>query len=480
MSPARGASASGAPASASAPSSTARAARPSEVGTRRELTVGQIAHGGFCVARDEGRVVFVRHALPGERVLARITDDSHDRYWRADAVEILEPSPDRVPAPCPHAGPGACGGCDWQHATPAAQRRGKAEVVIEALRRFGGVDVGPLVVEAVAPDPSGVEPSGGPDGVDGLDWRTRMRFAVTADGQVGLRASRSHEVLATPDCRIAHPLVRAALADRRFPAAAVVEVAVSPASDAVAVEVHTGGAPGGGARVGTAHAGAVRGSAAGRDGGGGTASGVPDAPDAPIGAGRIVEVVGQRSFAVGPGVFWQVHAAAPKVLVDAVRTALRPQPGEIALDLYAGAGLFAAFLAEDVGPSGRVVAMESEAAAVAAAADNLADLPQVSLRAVRVTPATVRGVLGTGPSAGRVGCAVLDPPRAGAGAEVVAALLGHHPRAVAYVACDPVALGRDLATFRARGYTMTALRAFDLFPMTHHVECVALFEPTVR
>ncbi len=266
MSPVRGASASGAP--ASAPSSTARPARPSEVGTRRELTVGQIAHGGFCVARDEGRVVFVRHALPGERVLARITDDSHDRYWRADAVEILEPSPDRVPAPCPHAGPGACGGCDWQHATPAAQRRGKAEVVIEALRRFGGVDVGPLVVEAVAPEPSGVEPSGGLDGVDGLDWRTRMRFAVTADGQIGLRASRSHEVLATPDCRIAHPLVRAALADRRFPAAAVVEVAVSPASDAVAVEVHTGGAPGGGTRVGTARAGAARGSAAGRDGGG--------------------------------------------------------------------------------------------------------------------------------------------------------------------------------------------------------------------
>ncbi|MCM3884229.1 class I SAM-dependent RNA methyltransferase [Frankia sp. R82] len=445
------------PATPSSPAGPAGPAGPGVVGTERELTVGRIAHGGFCVARDEGRVVFVRHALPGERVRARITDDTHDRYWRADAVEILQASPDRVPPPCPHAGPGACGGCDWQHATPAAQRRGKADIVTEALRRFGGVDVGPLVVEAVpalAGEPHGSGESHGPGGIDGLGWRTRMRFAVAADGQVGLRASRSHEVLATPDCRIAHPLVRAALAGQRFPGATAVEVAASPASGEVAVEVHTDG--------------------------GGRGPGAPVAPDAPIGAGRIVETVGSRRFAVGPGVFWQVHPGAPEVLVEAVRTALRPRVGETALDLYAGAGLFAAFLAEDVGPSGRVVAMESDAAAVAAAADNLADLPQLSLRAVRVTPATVRGVLGAGPSAGQVHCAVLDPPRAGAGAEVVAALLGHHPRAVAYVACDPVALGRDLATFRACGYSMTALRVFDLFPMTQHVECVALFEPNVR
>src|SRR5262245_35373618 len=104
-----------------------------------ELTVGQVAHGGSCVARADGRVVFVRHALPGERVRARVTDRSHDRYWRADAVEILEPSPDRVVPPGPHAGPGLCGGCDWQHATPRAQRRLKAQVVADALRRQGGL-----------------------------------------------------------------------------------------------------------------------------------------------------------------------------------------------------------------------------------------------------------------------------------------------------------------------------------------------------
>jgi hypothetical protein len=301
-----------------------------------------------------------------------------------------------------------------------------------------------------------------------------MRFAVTADGEIGLRASRSHQVLATPHCRIAHPLVAAALAGRRFPGAESVEVAASPATGEVAVVVRSGSG-----RRGRRTAPADDGGAATdprSDQPGDPASGTPASS---VGAGRVVEMVGRRRFEVGPDVFWQVHPAAPEVLVEAVRAALRPRPGETALDLYAGAGLFAAFLAADVGPDGQVVAMESDAAAVAAAAANLADLPQVSLRAVRVTPATVRGVVGGGAPAGRVDLAVLDPPRSGAGPAVMAALLAHHPRAVAYVACDPVALGRDLAAASVGGYELVSLRAFDLFPMTHHVECVALLAPSV-
>jgi tRNA/tmRNA/rRNA uracil-C5-methylase (TrmA/RlmC/RlmD family) len=273
-----------------------------------------------------------------------------------------------------------------------------------------------------------------------------MRFAVTGGGEIGLRASRSHEVLATPDCRIAHPLALSALAGRHFVGAESVEVAASHATGQVSVAVRPG----------------------------------PDADAAAVPTGgRIVEVVGERRFAVGPEVFWQVHPDAPAVLVEAVRAGLRPRPGETALDLYSGAGLFAAFLAVDVGPAGRVVAMESDAAAVAAAADSLADLPQVSLRGVRVTPASVRGVVGAGPSAAGIDIAVLDPPRSGAGPAVMGALLAHHPRAVAYVACDPVALGRDLAAAATSGYELVSLRAFDLFPMTHHVECVALLAPRV-
>ncbi|MBX6388843.1 MAG: class I SAM-dependent RNA methyltransferase [Frankia sp.] len=485
-----------------------------------ELDVGPVAHGGICVARVDGRVVFVRHALPGERVRAVVTDRSHDRYWRADAIEVITPSADRVAAPCPHAGPlpppsptaaasaaqqaaaaaaagWGCGGCDWQHASLPAQRRLKAQVVVDALRRLGGLaahvapddDAGwrtagtvawpaeaptPADGEARAATPADGTAAPGPDSLavavaalpgpgerDGLGWRTRMRFAVTPDGQVGLRAHRSHLVVPTPDCRIAHPLVVAKVADRRFPRADAVEVAASLPSGRVwagPVRRPDDQPPPGAGALGR-----------GREG---TAARAPsDEPEV------LVEQVRDRRFEVATGAFWQVHPAAAELLVAEVLAALAPRPGETAFDLYAGAGLFAAFLAEAVGAAGTVVAFESDRAAARSATRSLADLPQVSVRPVRVTPASVRGALGSAGAGRRVDVAVLDPPRAGAGPEVMAALLEQRPRAVAYVACDPAALARDLAAALALGYRVTAVRGFDLFPMTAHVECVARLEP---
>jgi tRNA/tmRNA/rRNA uracil-C5-methylase (TrmA/RlmC/RlmD family) len=403
-------------------------------------------------------VIFVRHALPGERVQAVVTDRSHDRYWRADAVRIDVASRDRVRPPCPHAGPGACGGCDWQHATLPAQRRLKAQVVVEALRRLGGLaaysrdEPGP---EGPAGAPGGlpvtVEPLPGP-GADGLGWRSRMRFAVTGDGTVGLREHRSHQVVATPDCRIAHPLVLDAAAGRVFAGASAVEVAASVPTGRVAVRpIGPGDGPAWRERP--------------------TGQPEPGARPEHDDQDALVEEVHHRTFLVDPDAFWQVHPAAATTLVDAVLAALDPRPGETALDLYSGAGLFAAFLAEAVGPAGEVVALEADRAAVRSAVRGLRDLPRVSVRPVRVTPATVRGAV-TG-----LDLAVLDPPRTGAGPEVMAALLAHRPRAVAYVACDPAALARDLATAGSHGYRVTAVRAFDLFPMTAHVECVATLVP---
>nr|WP_322769698.1 TRAM domain-containing protein [Frankia sp. Cr1] len=411
-----------------------------------ELDIGSVAHGGTCVARHEGRVVFVRHALPGERVRARLTDTSHDRYWRADAVEVLAASADRVPAPCPHAGPGRCGGCDWQHASLAAQRRFKAEVVREQLRRLAGLDW-PVEVEALDP-PSG-SPSGSPS--DGLGWRTRMRYALTEQGQVALRGHRSHEVIAAADCRIAHPLVRAAVTGRTFPT-----TSADPSAGAVEIEIEVAASVSSGSTLVTPVELITT---------AGGSAGLRPVDD------EIVEVVSGRRFRLAPGVFWQVHPGAPEALVDAVLAGLAPRPGERALDLYAGAGLFTAALADAVGPDGVVVAMESDPAAVASAARSLADLPQVSLRGVRVSPGSLRGLAGTGAD-----IVVLDPPRAGAGAGVMRELLALRPRAVAYVACDPAPLGRDLAVAVTAGYSMVGLRAFDLFPMTAHVECVALLQ----
>ena len=177
-----------------------------------DLDVSGVAHGGWCVARDsDGRVVFVRHALPGERVRARVTEATAS-FARAEAVEVLRASADRVAPRCPHARPGGCGGCDWQHADLAAQRRFKAEVVREQLRRIAGLDR-EVTVEPVAGDD------------DGLGWRTRVRFSVGAGGTAGLLAHRSHDVVEVGDCPIAHPLVRArAVTGRDWAPARSVEV----------------------------------------------------------------------------------------------------------------------------------------------------------------------------------------------------------------------------------------------------------------
>jgi len=398
------------------------------LGQEVEVEIGPVAHGGHCVARHQGRVVFVRHALPGERVVARVTEDGGRAYCRADAVRVLRAAPDRVPAPCPHAGPGRCGGCDWQHATGEAQRRLKAAVVREQMVRLAGLPDPEVVVEPL--------PGGRHGGL--LGWRTRVRFAVTAGGRTGLRQHRSHRVEPIEHCPLATDEVDAAgVGTRRWPGAGAVEVVASTGGDRT-VLVH---------------------------------------PASPVGAPTrdgpavVTERAAGRAWRVAAGGFWQVHPAGATALAGCVRELLDPAAGETALDLYAGAGLFAGVLADAVGERGRVVAVESDRLAARDATANLADLPQAQVLRARVT-AGLFGRLGVRPDV-----AVLDPPRVGAGPAVIAALLALRPRAVAYVACDPAALARDLRAARAAGYQLAALRAFDLFPMTHHVECVALLTP---
>jgi tRNA/tmRNA/rRNA uracil-C5-methylase (TrmA/RlmC/RlmD family) len=177
---------------------------------------------------------------------------------------------------------------------------------------------------------------------------------------------------------------------------------------------------------------------------------------------------GGHDFVVDPQGFWQSHVEAPRVLVETVLEMLAPQPGERALDLYAGVGLFAAFLADAVGLAGRVVAVEGSPQACR---DARANVPPT----VRVAQGPVDRVLGSSYDE-PFDLVVLDPPREGARRAVVEQVADRAPRAVAYVACDPAALARDLATFAELGYPLRRLRAFDLFPMTHHVECVALLE----
>lgn len=393
-------------------------------GTRVELEIGQVAHGGSCVARHEGRVVFVRHTLPGERVVAQVTSGTdRSSFLRADAVEILDASPHRRPAPCPASGPGGCGGCDWQQTDAAYGRELKAFVVREQLQRLAGLDL-PVVVEPV------------PGDQDGLRWRTRVELAVAPDGRAGLRPSRSHEVLTIDDCLIATERVAAAPAWHRRAAAGVSAIDLVDPSDGDLVEV--------------------------------------DQPAAEVPVVREQVRVGEQKYAlqVAADGFWQVHPGAAGRLVEVVLDALAPQPGERVLDLYSGVGLFARAIAPLVGGTGAVLAIEGDEQADAFAAQNLAGLPQARTQCLDVRDWATSDVEGD-----LADVIVLDPPRSGAGAAVMDAVAARCPRAIAYVACDPSALARDLATAQILGYEVSWVRGFDLFPMTHHVECVALLVP---
>ncbi|MFL6051366.1 MAG: class I SAM-dependent RNA methyltransferase [Actinoallomurus sp.] len=393
----------------------------------------------MCVARHEGRVVFVRHTLPGERVRARVTQETKN-FLRADAVEILEASPDRVQAPCPFAGPGRCGGCDWQHASLPAQRGLKAEVVKEQLRRLAGIERD-VVVEEV------------PGAPDGLGWRTRVQFAVGRDGVVGLRKHRSHKIEPIDECLIAHPQVEALGIERkRWPGATGVEaIASAGTGDRLAVLSSRGRA-----RVPRMDA-PVR-----------LVSGKTDKPP------FVREDVAGRLWQVSGSGFWQVHPGAAETLAQAVVDALEPRKGDIAVDLYSGAGLFAGVLGEAIGPDGLVVGIESDAQAVHDARFNLRDLPHVSVERGEVENVIDEIKFGRGRSTlTKADLVVLDPPRAGAGRDVVKRVAELAGRRIAYVSCDPATLARDLAFFSEHGWTLSALRAFDAFPMTQHVECVA-------
>ncbi len=384
-----------------------------------EVEVGAVAHGGHCVARADGRVVFVRHALPGEQVRVEVTEDNGGSFCRGDAIEVLSASEFRVEPPCPLAVPGGCGGCDWQHASPGYQRDLKAAVVAEQLQRLAGIERD-VVVEAL---------EGGP-----LDWRSRVRLVADGDGRAGLRAHHSHRVVALEDCPIAVPGELDDVLARRWRPGSEIEV--------------TGDGDGG---VHVRELSTVRGKVRARQLAGGVA----------------VQHAAGRDWRLDAHGFWQVHPAAASTLAAVVAEWAEAPAGGSAWDLYAGVGLFASVLASQVGSSGRVLAIESGRRAVADGEKNLADLPQVAWQAGRV-----EHVLAD--AAKPVDVVVLDPPRKGAGKAVVESIVAGAPDRIVYVACDPAALARDLATFTSHGYGLTDLRAFDAFPMTHHVECVAL------
>ncbi|MFJ8210952.1 class I SAM-dependent RNA methyltransferase [Streptomyces sp. NPDC096033] len=432
--------------------------KQSLVGEEYEVEVGPVAHGGHCIARTaDGRVLFVRHTLPGEKVIARVTEGEADsRFLRADAITVLTASKDRVEAPCAFAGPGKCGGCDWQHAKPGAQRRLKGEVVAEQLKRLAGL----------TPEEAGWDGTVAPAEGDKLpagevpQWRTRVQYAIDEDGRVGLRKHRSHDIEPVDHCMIAAPgVTELGIEKRSWPAMASVEaIAASGSNDRQVVLTPR---PGGRLPLVELDKPVSVLRVEEKDGGVHRVHGRP----------FVRERADGRTYRVGMGGFWQVHPQAADTLIKAVMQGLMPRKGEMALDLYCGVGIFAGALAERLGETGAVLGIESGKRAVEDARHNLADFPRVRIEQGKVDTAL--------PRTGITECdlIVLDPPRAGAGKQTVRHIASLSARRIAYVACDPAALARDLGYFKDAGYKVRTLRVFDLFPMTHHVECVAILEP---
>ncbi|MHA7273241.1 class I SAM-dependent RNA methyltransferase [Arthrobacter sp. TMT4-20] len=426
-----------------------------------ELTIGPVAHGGHCVARHEGRVIFVRHALPGETVRARLTEhDDGASFWRADVVEVVQASPDRVNHPWPLAdallsaqrGASPVGGAEFGHIALAAQRKLKATVFSEQLHRLAGVD---REIE--------VEPVPG-ESPDGLRWRTRASFAVAPDGHLAMHAHRSNELIPVAEMPLAIDAINELqLWTVNFSGIQRVEVAVGSAGDPPLVLLVP--APGARRKQTAAVVHQIDGpSVALWDPEKGTVERVK-------GKTWLAETVGSQTYRITGDGFWQIHRGAPGLLMDAVLGGLAIQPGERAADLYSGAGLFTAPIADAVGETGSVLAVEGSPGASRDAKRNLHGRGQVDIVQGKVD----RVLRDRKPSLDVV---VLDPPRAGAGQAAITEVIAAGPRAVGYVSCDPASFARDVGYFQQAGWELDTLRVFDLYPHTHHMESFAVLRPS--
>ena len=389
-----------------------------EVGQRFTVTIEKVAHGGHFIARHEGAVIFVRHGIPGEEAEIVITSVGSS-FNRGDVVTVLTPSADRVSPPCRYAHREGCGGCDFQHISISRQRSLKADVIAEQFSRIAKME---LVVD--------VEEVGKP-----LGWRTRCTSVTTKSGALGFYQARSNRIVPVDDCRILVPEMQfAELAKRGAKGDQRIEISISNTGER---SIATAGA---------------------RD-------------ESPMRLSDGVEVahytVGDNTFEVSQKSFWQSHKDAPRVLTEAVLNYAELRAGDHVLDLYGGVGLFTAAILPLVGETGAVDLVEGSKSATSDATRNFADSKNVTVITGDVTKVITRF--------SHSDVVVLDPPREGAGKEVIENLSRIAPRTIVYVACDPAALARDTAYLRDFGYELEAIRAFDLFPMTHHIECVAKF-----
>ena len=384
-----------------------------------QVTIEKVAHGGHFIARHDGAVIFVRHAIPGENCTIQITSTGSS-FNRADVVSVETPSEFRVVPPCTFANRNGCGGCDFQHISVDHQRKLKSDVIAEQFSRIAKMDLH-IDVEKVG---------------ESTHWRTRAIATTDRNGKLGFYKSRSHSIAPVTDCLICvEGMNFSEIASRDLKGDVRVEISASNMGERSIALAPTRG---------------------------------EEKARLTEGPAVFHEEVLSRTLEVSQESFWQSHKKAPEVLTQAVLDFAQLKNGEHVLDLYGGVGLFSAAIVEAVGPTGHVDLIEGSKVATADAARNFAAYSNITIATGDVTKLL--------PRITAADVVVLDPPRDGAGKEAVAHIARLAPRAIVYVACDPAALARDTAYLADHRYSLVKVRAFDLFPMTHHIECVALYE----
>lgn len=382
------------------------------IGDILEVHTGGAANGGSVVARHDGRVIFVRDALPGERVRVQITDDRQASFWHGAAVEVLDPSPHRIEPLCPiaHSAVGS-GCCDLSFADPVYVRELKGDVVSQQLARLGKYSGrGGAAVETG--DPTG--------------WRTRVRLDVNALGQPGFHRYHSDELVTDLRCAQVVPGLLDGLDQPELGSEGPLHAVMDD--------------------QGRRHV--LRGST------------IVEGEDV------AVQKVGDRHWLVPVTAFWQAHRDAAGTYSRLVSDWAELEPGMSAWDLYGGVGVFAAALGEAVGRTGHVVSVDTSRPAFRSAKSALGDLRQVTMICGSVRHA-IRDL-------GEADVAVLDPPRAGAGREVIGKVAAANVSRVIHIGCEAAAFARDVGLYLERGYRVRELRVFDAFPLTHHIESFAL------
>ena len=385
-----------------------------KVGDRVEVEIGPIANGGHFVARHNGQVIFVRHAIEGEIAIVEITSIS-SKLARGDAITIIKPSPDRIESACNFSGSGKCGGCDFLHISMERQLKLKTQVVTELFSRMAKIEI-----EFKMND---VEPK------NGLNWRTRVDFSISKNGKIGLFSARSNEVVEIDECKAAvEPINKLDIFGRNWRGEDRIEVAATSTGQ---VSVSRGGRT-------------------------------------IEGQSQLLEKVGDLKYQLSPASFWQGHIGAPAVLVQKVIELGDFREDDTVLDLYGGAGLFAKAILNTFPTIEKLHLIESNEQATGDARKNLSEFGKI----VSIHTGRVEQWLSQIKKANVV---VLDPPRSGTGELVNKLLIGLRPRKIIYVSCDPASLARDSAQLVGGGYKLGHIEGFDLFPNTQHIECVATF-----